>query len=42
MARDWSQLMRITLLWFSVYIAALLFDRDLWVVSPYGLAESLC
>jgi len=42
MARDWSQLMRITLLWFSAYLAALLFDRDLWVVSPYGLAESLC
>ena len=35
-------MMRITLLWFSAYLAALLFDRDLWVVSPYGLAESLC
>jgi hypothetical protein len=42
MPRDWSQLMRITLLWLAVYVAAVLFDRNLWVVSPYGRVESLC
>jgi len=42
MARDWGLLTRITLLWFGVWVAALLFDHDLWALSRRGLKESLC
>jgi hypothetical protein len=40
--RNFQLLVRTTLLWLGVYVAALLFHRDRWVASPHGAVESLC